>query len=63
MMWNDLFAALALFLVFEGMLPFLNPNKWRFMMKTVSQQTDQALRMIGLGSMVFGVVLLYMIRG
>lgn len=63
MMWNDLFAALALFLVFEGMLPFLNPNKWRFMMKTVSQQTDQALRMIGLGSMVFGVVLLYVIRG
>jgi uncharacterized protein len=63
MMWNDFFAALALVLVFEGMLPFFNPNKWRFMMKNVSQQNDQALRMIGLGSMVLGVFLLYVIRG
>ena len=62
MMWNDLFAALALVLVVEGMLPFLKPERWRRVMNVIAKQSDYALRVIGLVSMLLGVVLLYAVR-
>jgi len=61
-MWNDLFAAIALLLVFEGIMPFVNPMRWRYVIKMVSDQSDTALRVMGLISMLVGAVLLYMIR-
>jgi uncharacterized protein YjeT (DUF2065 family) len=61
-MWNDLFAAVALLLVFEGILPFVNPARWRNVIKVVSDQSDSALRVMGLSSMLVGAVLLYLIR-
>lgn len=61
-MWDDLFAALALLLVFEGIMPFVNPNRWRHVMKMVADQPDTALRIMGLASMLMGAVLLYIIR-
>ena len=47
--WSDLLAALALVLVIEGMVPFLNPH-------------DRTLRITGLVSMLCGVVMLYIVR-
>ncbi len=61
-MWNDFFAALALFLVFEGIMPFVNPNRWRHVIKVVADQPDVALRIMGLASMLMGAALLYAIR-
>lgn len=62
MMWCDLLAACALVLVVEGMLPFLKPSRWRKWVVVMSQQSDQSLRVMGLSSMLVGVVLLYAIR-
>lgn len=62
MIWNDLFAACALVLVVEGMLPFLKPERWRRFINTMTRQSDQALRIMGLASMLLGVVLLYTVR-
>lgn len=62
MMWNDLFAAIALVLVVEGMLPFLKPERWRRVMNIIARQSDHALRIMGLVSMLIGVVLLYTVR-
>lgn len=61
-MWQDLFAALSLVLVIEGMLPFLKPEAWRKTMGRIADQPDNALRIMGLLSMLMGVALLYMIR-
>lgn len=61
-MWHDLFAALALVFVIEGMLPFLKPEIWRRTMGRIADQPDNALRFMGLTSMLMGVVLLYMVR-
>jgi len=61
-MWGDLFAAIALLLVFEGIMPFVNPIRWRHVIKRVSDQGDQALRTMGLSSMLIGVALLYIVR-
>jgi uncharacterized protein YjeT (DUF2065 family) len=60
--WNDLLAALALLLVIEGMVPFLNPQSLRRMLAMVSQLDDRTLRITGLVSMLVGVVLLTIVR-
>ena len=60
--WNDLLAALALLLVIEGMVPFLNPQSLRRMLEMVSQLDDKTLRITGLVSMIIGVVLLTVVR-
>ena len=61
-MWTDLWAALALVLVLEGILPFLNPAAVRRMLEAVSQVDDRSMRISGLVSMMAGLVLLYMVR-
>ncbi len=61
-MWNDLFAAIALLLVFEGIMPFVNPAKWRQAIRLIAEQPDSALRIMGLTSMLAGAALLYVIR-
>ena len=60
--WTDLLAALALVLVIEGMVPFINPQSLRRMLETVSQLDDRTLRITGLVSMIIGVVMLYVVR-
>ncbi len=61
-MWDDLFKALALVLVIEGIMPFVSPHNWRQTMQQASQLPDNALRAVGLASMLLGVVLLYFIH-
>jgi uncharacterized protein len=58
----DLCAALALMLVFEGILPFLDPARYRRILQGAVRQHDRTLRIVGLASMVGGVVLLYVVR-
>ena len=50
--------ALALMLVFEGLLPFVNPALWRRIFERATQLTDAQIRLLGLGSMIAGVLML-----
>ena len=61
-MWDDLFAAVALLLVFEGIMPFVSPSKWRQYLKIIIEQPDRTLRTIGLVSMLMGAFLLIVVR-
>ena len=61
-MWNDLWTALALLLVIEGLMPFLSPAGLKRMLVSVLQVDDRSLRIAGLISMVAGVLLLYWVR-
>jgi uncharacterized protein YjeT (DUF2065 family) len=61
-MWEELGIAIALLLVIEGIMPFLNPSGWRKTLRMVSEMDDQDLRIIGLSSMVIGVIFLYIIH-
>jgi len=60
--WQDLLAALALLLVIEGMVPFLNPQSLRRLLETVSQLDDRTLRIAGFVSMLCGLLMLYIVR-
>jgi len=54
--------ALALMLIFEGVLPFLAPNLWRDVFRKLIQMSDGQLRFIGLSSMIVGLLLLLWLR-
>lgn len=52
-----LIAAVALMLVFEGLLPFISPARWRELFARVQSLSDGQLRFMGLSSIVCGVLL------
>lgn len=60
--WHVLAAAVALVFIIEGMLPFISPNRWRNLLKVANEMEDRVIRNVGLGSMLFGVVLLYLVH-
>jgi len=61
-MWERLGDALALLLVIEGVLPFLNPGGLRRTLAAVGQLDDRTLRIAGLTSMLAGVLLSYLLH-
>ena len=61
-MWQELWLALALLLVIEGVLPFLNPQGFRKAMLLAAQVNDRSMRIMGLVSMLLGLVVLYTVN-
>lgn len=61
-MWSDLLVAFALVLIIEGILPFASPNTLKKVWQNISSMSDQSLRIMGLVSMLAGVVLLTLLR-
>lgn len=51
--------ALALVLVIEGLLPFVNPTGWRRVFERMLQLSDGQLRFMGLTSIVLGLALIW----
>ena len=56
-----LWGALALMLVIEGVLPFLNPGAWRRVFERAIQLSDGQIRFIGLSSMIAGLAALLLL--
>ena len=61
-MWHELWIALALLLIVEGIFPFLSPDGLRKALAAIHQLSDSQLRFAGLTSMLIGVVLLYVVN-
>ena len=57
-----LLTAVALMLVFEGILPFLAPGMWRETFRRLTELSDGQIRFIGLTSMLIGLLMLYFVR-
>lgn len=54
-----LLSALALVLIFEGLLPFAFPDFWRKMMQEATSLENRQLRLVGLVSLTLGMALLF----
>jgi len=63
MNWGDFWAALALVLILEGLIPFLSPRGYKNMVQQMASMSEQVLRGTGLALIVFGLVFLYLVRG
>jgi hypothetical protein len=60
--WNDLFTALALYLIIEGLAPFANPAGWRRSLALIARLSDNQLRVFGLAIIIAGLMLLLAVR-
>ena len=58
---TTLWAALALVLVVEGLLPFISPGGWRRMFTQLLQLNDGQIRFFGLITIVAGLLLLWVV--
>lgn len=56
--WSDLLNAIALVFIIEGLMPFISPTGLKKTYESIQQIPDSKLRMIGLGSVIAGVVIL-----
>lgn len=59
--WDILLAGGALMLVFEGIMPFVSPVRWRQAMRQALALSDGQLRFVGLLAMIAGLLMLYFI--
>lgn len=60
---TDLFTALALVLVIEGLFLAAFPGKVREILMAIDQMPREALRIAGLVAAALGVVMVWLIRG
>ncbi len=61
-MWHELAVAFCLMLVIEGIIPFVAPQRWRRLLRTIEQIDDGTLRIIGLACMLAGTFALLIIN-
>ncbi len=61
-MLQDLLTAFALYLIIEGMIPFVGPDLFRRTVARIAQLDDNHLRVSGLTVMAAGLVLLFIVR-
>ena len=59
---SDFVAALGLFLVLEGIAPFLSPQRLKRALARIAEFGDRELRIAGLGSMLVGIIILFSVR-
>lgn len=61
-MWQDILTAVSLFLIIEGMIPFIGPNFYRQAVVRIAQMDDNGLRATGLTIASIGILILYLVR-
>jgi hypothetical protein len=61
-MGDLLLGAVALMLVFEGLLPFISPKVWREAFERATRMSDGQIRFIGLTSIMVGLLLMLLWR-
>ncbi|HPY39608.1 MAG TPA: DUF2065 domain-containing protein [Thiolinea sp.] len=58
--WSDLVNALALLLIFEGLLPFISPSQLKKVYAQIQTYPEKTLRMFGLICVIAGILLLFL---
>jgi uncharacterized protein YjeT (DUF2065 family) len=63
MNWTELFSALALVMIIEGIIPFISPQGYKKSMQQMLAMPESKLRVVGLSLMLVGAISLFFIRG
>lgn len=61
-MWQDILTAFALYLILEGMIPFISPGRFRRAVELIAKLGDNNLRKAGLVAMAAGLAMLFIVR-
>ncbi|HEY1726572.1 MAG TPA: DUF2065 domain-containing protein [Steroidobacteraceae bacterium] len=60
--WTDLLAALAIVCIIEGILPFINPAGMKRVLSRMAAVEEREMRIMGLASMLVGLLVLFLVR-
>lgn len=60
--WTDLFAALAIVCIIDGVMPFINPAGMKRLLSRIAALEDREIRVAGLVSMAIGLAILFVVR-
>ncbi len=60
---SDLWAALCLVAVLEGLVLFAAPGAWKRAAEQLQQMPDEHVRRVGAVVLILGIVSLYLLRG
>jgi uncharacterized protein YjeT (DUF2065 family) len=60
--WTDLFAALAIVCIIEGIMPFINPSAMKRLLLRIAALEDREMRVAGLVFMALGLTILFLVR-
>ena len=58
---DTLWAALAMVLVIEGLMPLVSPGAWRRMFEQILKLHDGQIRFFGMCSILLGLLLLWLV--
>ena len=61
-MWQDILTAFALYLIIEGMIPFVGPDFFRKTVAKLAELDDNHLRATGVTIIATGLILLFVVR-
>lgn len=61
-MWQDILTAFSLYLIIEGMIPFVGPKLFRQTVARMALLDDNRLRVSGLSIMAAGLLMLFVVR-
>ncbi len=59
---QNILTAVALYLVIEGLIPFVGPDFFRRNVSKLAELNDNHLRTVGLLVMMTGLILLFLVR-
>ncbi|WP_444997340.1 DUF2065 domain-containing protein [Aliikangiella sp. IMCC44359] len=59
---SDLWSAIAIAIIIEGMIPFLSPKSWKETVNKITQLPETKIRLLGLAAMIVGLLLLSVLR-
>ncbi len=59
---EQILTAIALYMVIEGMIPFIGPNFFRKNVSRLAELNDNHLRFVGLIVMLLGLGLFFLVR-
>jgi uncharacterized protein YjeT (DUF2065 family) len=60
--WTDLFAALAIVCIIEGITPFINPTGMKRLLLRIASLEDRDMRIAGFVLMALGLTILFVVR-
>ena len=59
---TDLFAALAIVCIIDGVMPFINPAGMKRLLARIAALEEREIRVAGLISMAIGLAILFVVR-
>ena len=60
---NEVLFAISVFLILEGLVPFISPRLYKYLLSQMLSSSENSIRVTGLILIILGVVLMNLLRG